>query len=524
MEMSNATAAGPSRGLLDIIFGSKDAGEAEADGQGFSSLMNFIKTMNGEKKEEQSAVLGRTLRETPHGKNVVDSNVVGTPGKNAASEAQGQLALARGQEEDQRQKEKLQELSMLLGLSAQANSQAVPLPKQVMEVKQEPIPGLQPEKVNAALKQKELPPLNQEELKLLQAVNSRLEQVQAPKQSETPKALAAGAGAAAVPVEKSSDPRLQQEMAKKGIDPRKLKSVEGSAAPASGTPEKILSTETYLQMHESVGKNSAKEALSKGAQGSAGEAPLPQAVPQGSLTSAAVAETKGLELGSRKERDLEIPENGSKQTKLDASGNAFGAALASQDKSITQRDVFLPGLDKPEQFREVLLGDVGSSVALHAHKGGGEMKLVLHPDDMGEVKLKVSTKDGKVEVQVTAENNDVAKILRGGTQDLEASLKDQNLSLTKFEVSVADPSSVASLENKPSLNEQFLSQNQPQGGYEQGSANEGRNQRWNSDQGNRQGGTYASLTEENERSSPKSASMGQKQAARDHSRRLDVVA
>ena len=43
-----------------------------------------------------------------------------------------------------------------------------------------------------------------------------------------------------------------------------------------------------------------------------------------------------------------------------------------------------------------------------------------------------------------AENEEVAKMIRGGSKDLEASLKDQNLSLAKFEVTVSDSSSVAS--------------------------------------------------------------------------------
>ncbi len=52
MEMSNATAAGPSRGLLDMLFGAKGAEEAGKDGQEFGGLMDLIKALK-DKKDSQ---------------------------------------------------------------------------------------------------------------------------------------------------------------------------------------------------------------------------------------------------------------------------------------------------------------------------------------------------------------------------------------------------------------------------------------------------------------------------------------
>jgi|GEM_PF-5456795 len=532
MDMQNATAAGPSRGLLDVIFGSsKGPEEAGADGQGFESLMNFISGMNNEKKEEQSAALSRTLRETTPGKNAADSSVAGTPGKNANSDAEGQLMLAIAQEQKEQQ-EKLQTLSMLLGIPAQGQSaaslqpQSAPIPVVGAEVKaQEPLAAVKPEQVNAVLKQKDLQPLNQEELRLLQAVNSKLGQVQAAKSSELPKVAAAGAGVAAA--DQSVDPSLLKEMAKNGTDPKKLKSAELSASSVSGPQDKMVSTETYLQMHEGS-KAPAKEALLKDMNAANGEAPASPSLAQGSLTSAAVAGAgaKGLALGSKKEREVELPEGAKQAAKLDAAGGPFGAALAQQSKEPTQHELDLSGIKKPDQFREVLMGEVGTGVSQHALKGGGEMRLVLNPDDMGEVKVKVSTKNGKVEVQVTAENKDVAQVIRGGSKDLEASLKEQNLSLSKFEVTVSDSTrTVTSLDNKTSLNEQFLSQNQQNQGGFGANGDDGRSSnRWDNHQGNRQGGSYASLTEENGQSSPKSANPLHRQPVRNSSRRLDISA
>src|SRR4029077_7927749 len=137
-----------------------------------------------------------------------------------------------------------------------------------------------------------------------------------------------------------------------------------------------------------------------------------------------------------------------------------------------------------------------------------EMRLVIHPDDLGEVKLKVGTKNGKVEVQVMAENEDVAKMIRAGSKELEASLKSQNLSLAKFEVSVSDASSVVSTDTKSGLNEQFLSQNQQQhksSAFAQGSlGDDSRGARWGAaDQGSRQGGGFSPHSEDSGRNAAK---------------------
>lgn len=512
MDIQNATAAGPSRGLLDIIFGTgKSAEEAEADGQGFAGLMNFIKSMNGEKTEEQGAVADRTRQGIPRGKGLVEGQPDGTPGgKYAGPQLTGQQPVPAGSEEAMR-KERLEELSAMLGLPVTDVPRAPQLPP--------PNPAgregkVSPEQVNAALQQKALPPLNNEELKLLQAVNTKLEQAPKPLEGNAlPKEAMPAAGVAAMAGNKKVSGKLADS--------------EPISLPASGTPEKMVSTESYLQMHESVGKGPAKEAAGRGAQDAMNaEAPASAASANAALTSAAVAGTasKGLELGSRKDREPELREG---RARLDlASSSTFGAALAQGTKELSQHDVYLPGLDKPDQFREVLLNDVGTGVALHAHKGGGEMRLVLHPDDMGEVKLKVSTKGGKVEVQLTAENNDVANVLRSGNQDLEASLKDQNLTLSKFEVTVSDSSQVNNLDKGASLNEQFLSQqqNQQQGGFGQ-EADQGRQARWDTNQGNGRGNNgFATAEQDNERRAPASARSAPRQMARSSSGRLDVVA
>src|SRR5690606_11276496 len=107
------------------------------------------------------------------------------------------------------------------------------------------------------------------------------------------------------------------------------------------------------------------------------------------------------------------------------------------------REVFISDT-RPEQVRGRLVGEVAESVGIQAKQGGGEMKLVIHPEHMGELKLKVGAKDGSVQVSVTADTNEVAQSLRASQSDLRDALSSQNLTLSKFEVNVANDSSMAS--------------------------------------------------------------------------------
>jgi flagellar hook-length control protein FliK len=202
----------------------------------------------------------------------------------------------------------------------------------------------------------------------------------------------------------------------------------------------------------------------------------------------------------------------------------FAASLAQHLKAQAPeaKDVYLDGA-RPEQMRAELLGEVTNGVQLHAVKGGGEMRLVIHPEEMGEVKLRIAAaRDGKVEVHVTAENKEVAELIRSGSSDLKSSLSHQNLELARFEVTVSDHA-VSSLEPKGSLSEQLLQQN-PQNGFQQSGGDGGRFARW--DGGDQRQGSRLMAQEENHRGEPagRRAPAVRYNPVRDGSRRLDVVA
>lgn len=503
MDMSNATASGPSYGLLDVIFGGKTEEGAETDGQGFMPMMELIKALNGKNQDEETG--NRTDKEIAPGKDVVDYSAVGMPGM-LPNLLMVQQAAAQGE-------------GAQTGAQAAEKLQAMPGGKLLAAMEKAAPGAVDPALVNRMLQEKSLPPLSPEEAKLLTQVNGKL-------------ALAMGAEASAeaatdlkaAPAD-SREAALAKELAKKGIDGSQVK---GEGAPTAGAaPNKMLSTEAYLQMHERFtgakqAKNEAETAKRLGGEeavsaGPAKDAALPKQVN--------AADQKGSDLFGKSEQKLAELVKGEKGApKL--STVPFEAGLLHATKAdLDTRDVVLDST-KPAAIREALLGEVNQGVGFHAVKGGGEMRLVIHPEALGEVKLKISTRsDGKVEVQVSAQNDDVAKIIRSGSKDLESSLRDQNLTLAKFDVNVTADAPVASTDTRASLSEQFVpNQQNSQQGFSQAGSEQG--QRFAQWDGNQQPGRPFSSPEMSSGGNNKSGSVlpAQKNPSRDGSRRLDVVA
>lgn len=505
MDMANATASGPSYGLFDVLFGS-GAKEEAGDGQEFGPMMDIIKALN-KGKEELSQGISRTDKGTGTAAGGSESPAVGaTVGDVMAAElAQSKL------DAEQRDRELRERMSALFGIGAlQAQAPKLNLVKEPEGA--EGLEMLSAQDINRALKEKNLPGLNAAEQKLLEAVNGKLEQanLQGPAVQEDARLAS-----------------LQKELAAKRINPSDIKGGEAQGA----TPEKMLSTETYLKMHEAFGKGQAKDAaaLKRDAVDST-DAPAQGTAAAQNLMKNAIAESggKGQQdlLGNAHRQVLEKPGEG---LKSDAKGPAGAFAEMMQslkgESKLDTKDVFLPGT-KPEQMRPILMSEVQHGVNLNAVKGGGEMRLVVHPPEMGEVHLKVGTKEGKVEVSVTAENSQVADMIRDGSKDLENSLQDKNLTLAKFEVSVSDQLNVASSDTKSNLSDQFLGQNQ--NGFSQGlGRDDSSSARRESDFGQQgqQSGGFRSM---NDDASGSSASRAKSTAARAPSRssagRLDVVA
>jgi flagellar hook-length control protein FliK len=491
MNMSNATAAGPSRGLLDILFSGSNEEADEADGKSFAPLMDIIKAMKEKGKEGDSS---RTEEETALGKGMVDYRAVGMPGWHPSLMME-QPPPAEGD---------LERAGQLAALMAAA---AVQKPAAGLET-------VDPSQVERILGEKSLPGLSAKEAKLLEAVNERIAKAQG-------EILLPEQPAVAEKAESAQRSALMQELLRKGIDPQLLKGQEGSGENAA--PEKFLSTEAYMQMHERFTKGQTKEEGVK-RMGGEGEETVSTAGQRSALASSEVTEIgkKNDDLfgkAGREPGDLLKGEAGGR--KLDPSVLSFESSL-QQSLKAESKDILLPGT-KPEEMRPTLLNEVNQGVSLQALKGGGEMRLVINPPELGEIKLQIGTKNGKVDVQVTAQNEAVASVIRSGSKELERSLRDESLSLAKFDVTVTPDAPVAATDTRNSLSDQFLQQNQQNGFLQAGADDKGFN-RWDGNQNQRQGSNAGSMAEDQGRNTASKPDSSRTIPARDSSRRLDVVA
>ena len=233
MDIQNGTAAGPSRGLLDVLFGTKGAEKDDAEGAGFKPLMELIKALkeNGEKENGN-----RTDEEISSGKNVAEGQVVGMLGMFPFAPQQTQV-----------NPEAIMQDGSVKDSAPKATGDAL---------------QLKSTEVNMLMQEKGMPKLTAEEEKLLGEVNARL---------ATAVALAANKGKAnggesaegvvpemeVAPAVLANVPKEQQSAKSE----QESKVLGDKAILQQGAPAPFLSTEAYLQLHQ--GKPAPKE-VSKG--------------------------------------------------------------------------------------------------------------------------------------------------------------------------------------------------------------------------------------------------------------------
>jgi flagellar hook-length control protein FliK len=81
---------------------------------------------------------------------------------------------------------------------------------------------------------------------------------------------------------------------------------------------------------------------------------------------------------------------------------------------------------------------------LLSRKGGGEMKIQLKPEGLGNVHLKVNVADGDVNVQMVTETAEAKRLLEQGVGDLKSTLGQQKLNLDMLKVDVGNDANTES--------------------------------------------------------------------------------
>jgi hypothetical protein len=74
-------------------------------------------------------------------------------------------------------------------------------------------------------------------------------------------------------------------------------------------------------------------------------------------------------------------------------------------------------------------------------KGGGESKIQMNPEGLGEIHMKVVVNEGKVDLQMTTDNKETKKLIESSLGDLKANLGQHKLSVDQVRVDVGNQAS-----------------------------------------------------------------------------------
>lgn len=112
-------------------------------------------------------------------------------------------------------------------------------------------------------------------------------------------------------------------------------------------------------------------------------------------------------------------------------GQKITNSATSTNKMSSVNDVLLTPQERVDNLQR--LSNATESLAA---RGGGEVKVVLAPEGLGTIQLKVSVVEGKVQVEMKTENKDSQRALESSLSELKHSLASHNLSIDSVKVDV----------------------------------------------------------------------------------------
>lgn len=121
---------------------------------------------------------------------------------------------------------------------------------------------------------------------------------------------------------------------------------------------------------------------------------------------------------------FEVPPAGEKAAVPLTAGTSTAAALASAMLTNTETESS-GNAQELVRHAQILMKN-----------GGGEMKMQLKPEGVGEVTLKVAVKDGQVAIQMLTESDSAKKLLESNLDDLKTSLAQNKLHVDALKIEV----------------------------------------------------------------------------------------
>jgi len=96
----------------------------------------------------------------------------------------------------------------------------------------------------------------------------------------------------------------------------------------------------------------------------------------------------------------------------------------------------VPGEMTRNQLTHAAVFNMANGIHSISANGGGEMRIRLHPDSLGELRLRVSTRGNEVGLQIEASNDKAKKVLEESLSSLKDSLASRSLTLGQVAIKV----------------------------------------------------------------------------------------
>ena len=186
----------------------------------------------------------------------------------------------------------------------------------------------------------------------------------------------------------------------------------------------VIVQENTARQESAFGQNSQQQASG----GQAGDG-------QAQVMSARSAESSEKNNSDFKMPDLSISDMSSLSPKAQAT--LTGAAAAATMTPMGRSENLDANIQKIMNQAQIMIKD-----------GGGEMKVRLSPEGMGEVQLKVILQDGKVSLQMATESKEAKSLLESSLGDLKKSLASHSISLDNIKVDIAPTTASESSQQK----------------------------------------------------------------------------
>ncbi len=171
------------------------------------------------------------------------------------------------------------------------------------------------------------------------------------------------------------------------------------------------------------------------------DAPATTLTQEVSATMGAIAGLEG--------KSLESESKGSESSLGDLKSDNLQDALNSAAQTHGKKDAQFESILKSatantvvgaDSTREANVENLVQSARTLLRNGGGEMQIILNPEGLGAVDLKVAVSGGDVNIEILAQDQNVKKMFEDGMQDIRGALELQNLKIDTFKVDVGQRS------------------------------------------------------------------------------------